>query len=153
MFLKSKDKIMRENFNKGLDIVLGLESRTTTNDPKDPGGLTVWGLSKKYNPEVYDGMPESEIEELYYRKYWKASGCDEAPFPLDICLFDGAVNPQDDKKLPGAGNKEILLQKPNDWKDFLFLRMVRYMKNSQRVYVLGHIQRIIKLYEQILSLN
>jgi hypothetical protein len=142
---------MKENFTKGLDIVLGLEKRTITNDPNDPGGLTIWGLSKKYNPEIYNGMSTDMIKDIYYRKYWKASGCDEAPYPMDICLFDGAVNPQDDKSLPGAGNKEILNQMTHKdcWQDFLFLRQVRYMKNSKKIYVLGHIQRIIKLFDQI----
>lgn len=140
---------MKESFEKGIDIVLGLEGKKTTNDPKDPGGLTVWGLSKKYNPEVYPGMPDAEIEAIYYRKYWQPAGCDIAPYPMDICLFDGAVNPQDDKTLPFAGNKEIMAQNPKTWQDFLFLRMVRYMKNSKREYVLGHIQRIIKLYDKL----
>jgi len=142
---------MKSSFDKALDIVLGLEGKVTTNDPRDPGGLTVWGLSKKYNPEVYDGMPESEIKDIYYRKYWQPAGCNEAEYPMDICLFDGAVNPQDDPDMPFAGNQEILAQKPADWKDFLFLRMVRYMKRSKKVYVLGHLQRIIKLYKQLTS--
>jgi len=96
-------------------------------------------------------MSESEIKNIFYKKYWLASGCNEAPYPMDICLFDGAVNPQDDKAHPYAGNKEILAQMTNrnDWKDFLFLRMDRYMRNSKREYVLGHLQRVIKLYTQL----
>mgnify|MGYP006921282715 CR=1 FL=1 len=140
---------MKENFNKGLDIVLGLEGKVTTNDPNDPGGLTIWGLSKRFNPEIYIGMSEAEIRDIYYRKYWVPAGCDIADYPMDICLFDGVVNPQNDPELPFAGNKEIMAQNPRDWKDFLFLRMVRYMKNSKKIYVLGHLQRIIKLYDKL----
>ena len=140
---------MKESFDRAIDIVIGLEGRKTTNDPNDPGGLTVWGLSARYNPEVYRGMPEAAIKDVYYRKYWKTSGCDIAPYPFDICLFDGAVNPQDDKTKPSAGNREIMLQNPRNWEAFLLLRMVRYMKNSKREYVLGHIQRIIRLFETI----
>jgi hypothetical protein len=144
---------MKENFAKGLDIVLGLEKRTTTNDPNDPGGLTIWGLSKKYNPEIYNGMPTDMIKDIYYRKYWQASGCNEAPYPMDICLFDGAVNPQDDKSLPGGGNQEILNQKPANWQEYCILRMQRYMRCSKPQFVKGHIFRVLILCDQIKKIS
>jgi hypothetical protein len=141
-----------DNFPIGLDIVLGLEQRVTTNDSNDPGGLTVWGLSQVYNPEVYDGMPEAEIKDIYYRKYWKAAGCNDAPFPMDIVLFDGCVNPQNDPDLPDRGNKELINLIPENWQDFLLMRMRRYMEHSQKVFVKGHLFRVVKLYDKIKEL-
>jgi|GEM_PF-2453115 len=134
---------MKENFDKAFNIVLDAEGRVTTNDPKDPGGLTVWGLSKVYNPEVHEGMTEQEIKDIYYKKYWLVSGCDTAEFPMDIILFDSAVNSQK------GGNKELLDMKPADWREFLIYRMQRYQKYSKDIYVKGHIFRVLNLYKQI----
>lgn len=141
---------MKDNFEKGFKVVTGLEGLEITNDLNDPGGLTICGLSKRYNPEIFVGMTFEAIKNIYYVKYWKATGCDDAEDKWDICLFDGAVNPQNDPSLPFSGNKEILVQNPLTWQDFLFLRMIRYMHNSKREYVLGHLQRILKLYQQLI---
>ena len=32
------------------DWLMGHESRTITNDPRDPGGQTCWGISRRYHP-------------------------------------------------------------------------------------------------------
>lgn len=37
-------------------------------------------------------LNEAEAKPLYYRYLWKPSGCDELPFAVALCLFDGLVN-------------------------------------------------------------
>lgn len=139
---------MRQSFEKAFVLTIGLEGKPT-DDPRDPGGFTIWGLSQRYNPEVNQNTTLEQAKAIYLQKYWIPAGCDEAPYPMDICLFDSQVNPQNDPKLPGGGNKEILMQNPENWQEYLLLRMVRYMENSKDVYVKGHIFRVLKFYKQI----
>jgi len=139
---------MRENFDQAFELTIGLEGKPT-NDPRDPGGFTIWGLSSRYNPGVSKSTTLAQAKEIYFGSYWVPAGCDDAPYPMDLCLFDSQVNPQNDPKLPGGGNQEIMNQKPENWQEYLLLRMVRYMKNSKDVYVKGHIFRVLRLFEQI----
>ena len=65
---------------------------------------------------------------------------------MDICLFDGMVNPQ------LGGNNEILEKNPGvSWSLFLLLRMLRYMKVSKDIHVKGHLFRCLKLCQAILD--
>jgi lysozyme family protein len=133
---------MRENFDKAFQLVIGLEGKPS-NDPDDPGGFTIWGLSQVYNPEVNEHTTIEQAKEIYLKKYWIPAGCDGVTSPMDICLFDGAVNPM------RGGNKELLTKNPENWQDFLLLRAVRYMKYSKDIYKKGHVFRVLKLFEQI----
>lgn len=139
---------MRDSFDEGFLNTIGLEGKPT-DDKNDPGGFTIWGLAKRYHPEISRSTPIEYAKKVYLEQYWIPQGCDEAPYPMDICLFDSAVNPQNDPKLPGAANRELLNQKPDDWHEYLLLRMVRYMNNSKDVYVKGHIFRVLRLFEAI----
>jgi hypothetical protein len=139
---------MRESFDKAFQLTIGLEGKPS-NDPNDPGGFTIWGLAKRYHPEIDRNTTIEYAKAIYLKEYWIPAGCDTAVFPLDICLFDSQVNPQNDPKLPGGGNQEILLQGPANWQEYNLLRMIRYMHNSKPVYVLGHIERVLRLSEQI----
>jgi lysozyme family protein len=139
---------MRSSFDEAFELTIGLEGGPS-DDPDDPGGFTIWGLSKRYNPGVSAATTLAEAKKIYLEKYWIPAGCDKVPSPMDICLFDSQVNPQNDPRLPGGGNQEILNQCPHNWQDYMMLRMVRYMKNSKPIYVLGHLQRVLRLYEKI----
>ncbi len=143
---------MKSSFNKAFEIVIGLEGNMT-NDPDDPGGFTIWGLASKYNPEVHIGMTINRAKEIYYEKYWVAAGCEVAPFPLDICIFDSNVNPQDHKKWRGNSMDELMNFHPENWQEYLILRMVRYSQCSKEKYVHGHLNRILKLYVKIKELQ
>jgi len=139
---------MRESFDQAFELTVGLEGGPS-NDPRDPGGYTIWGLASKYNSEVTPTMTIDAAKKIYLERYWIPAGCDNAPYPMDICLFDSQVNPQNDPKWNGGGNQEIMNQKPENWQEYLILRMVRYMRNSKDCYVKGHIFRVLKLYQQI----
>jgi len=134
---------MRLSFNKAFILIVGLEGGYS-NDPNDPGGETKYGISKRYNPDVdVKNLTLEGAKQIYLEKYWIPAGCDEAPYPMDICLFDGAVNPQK------GGNKELTKQEPENWQELLLLRAVRYMENSKPIYVKGHIFRVLKLFKSI----
>ena len=134
---------MRSSFDKAFVLIIGLEGGYS-NDPRDKGGATRYGISQKYNPEVdVETLTLEGAKAIYLQKYWIPAGCDEASYPMDICLFDGQVNPI------RGGNKEILAQNPGSWQEFLLMRAVRYMEHSQAVYVKGHVFRALRLFKQI----
>jgi len=140
---------MRNSFDKAFEMVIGLEGKYS-NDPDDPGGETKYGIAKKYHQdEDIKNLTLERAKEIYLNEYWVPSGCDVISFPMDICLFDSAVNPQNDPKLPGAGNKELLALNPQNWQDYQLLRMERYMRCSKDIYVKGHIFRVLKLTDKI----
>lgn len=151
---------MRKSFDKAFEITVGLEEKLSV-DPDDPGnyypdgspGFTIWGLSTKYNKGLSKDMSLIQAKDVYLFKYWIPAGCDEVEFPLDICLFDSQVNPQNDPKLPGGGNKEILNQNPKNWQEYNLLRMIRYMRCSDPKYVKGHIFRVLRLTNQLKELQ
>ena len=139
---------MRTSFGRGFELTIGLEGRPS-NDKNDPGGFTIFGLAKRWHPEINKDTTLEYAKSVYYEQYWKPAGCDEAVYPMDICLFDSQVNPQNDPKWPGGGNQEIMNQKPENWQDYNILRMTRYMRNSKPEYVKGHIFRVLNLSTQL----
>jgi hypothetical protein len=139
---------MRESFDKAFEITIGLEGKPT-NDPRDPGGFTIWGLASRYNSGISPATTLEDAKKIYLEKYWIPAGCDDVPYPMDVCLFDSQVNPQNDSKWNYGGNKEIINLHPENWHEYLILRMVRYMRNSKECYVKGHIFRVLRLYQKI----
>lgn len=142
---------MRENFDAAFELTIGLEGKMSC-DPNDPGRFTIWGLASRYHPEVTEHTTIEYAKKVYLEQYWIPAGCDEAPFPWDICLFDSAVNPQNDPNLPYSGNRELMELNPENWQDYQILRMERYMRRSNSRYVKGHIFRVLKLSAQIREL-
>jgi len=140
---------MRASFDKAFALTIGVEGGYS-NDKNDPGGETKYGISKRYHPtEDIKNLTIDRAKAIYLEEYWIPAKCDSAPYPMDVCLFDSQVNPQNDPRLPGGGNQEILNQNPHNWEAYMMLRMVRYMKNSKDIYVKGHIFRVLRLFEQL----
>lgn len=74
------------------DRVIGHEGGYV-NNPKDPGGETNFGISKRSYPnEDIAGMTLKRAREIYKRDYWDKCGCPMLPNPLDFQVFDAAVN-------------------------------------------------------------
>lgn len=63
------------------------------NDPRDSGGETKFGISKRaYPSEDIAALTLDRARFLYRRDYWGPAGCDAAPDVLKFDLFDMAVN-------------------------------------------------------------
>lgn len=91
---------------------------TYTNDPRDPGGPTKYGIALRYNRDAIpdknmDGvidakdvqlLEERDALDLYCDRYWKPNGCDTYPAPLAFLYADMVFN-------PGPGVTPKLLQK------------------------------------------
>ena len=67
------------------------------NHPKDPGGETNLGVTKRVYEE-WGGtkdMKDLEVEDvapIYRKNYWDRIKADELPSGLDLCVFDFGVN-------------------------------------------------------------
>lgn len=88
------------NFDNCLDVVLKHEGGFV-NHPKDPGGMTNLGITKK----VYEAWMKKPVTEeqmraltkqmvypIYKAKYWDLMKCDSMPKGIDLMLFDFGVN-------------------------------------------------------------
>lgn len=146
---------MRTSYETAVQLTLGLEGMSDKAVYVGDGcGLTKFGICEKWNPDVdVKNLTIAQAKEIYLKKYWIPAGCDDQPFPLDLCLFDSQVNPQNDPKLPGGGNQEILNLKPRNWQEYNIFRMQRYMRCSKPQFVKGHIFRVLNLCNEIVKLG
>ena len=85
---------MRENFESAIVNLKEWEGFKSL-DPDDPGGETVYGISRIYHPEMWvDGKPPTWTQaEAFYLALWIANGCDQLLSPVDWIHFDSCVNP------------------------------------------------------------
>lgn len=83
---------MRTNFEACLAQILKHEGGYV-NHPKDPGGETNMGISKRSYPhEDIKNMTRSRAAVIYKRDYWDPVRGDDLPQGLDLVAFDAAVN-------------------------------------------------------------
>lgn len=85
-----------ENYQTCLEMILHHEGGYV-NHPKDPGGETNLGVTKRVYEE-WGGtkdMKDLEVEDvapIYEKNYWGRMKCDDMPAGLDLCVFDFGVN-------------------------------------------------------------
>jgi lysozyme family protein len=79
-------------FNEAFEKLIGHEGGYV-NDPRDPGGETKYGISRRSYPgEIIRTMTLERAKEIYLRDYWGRAGCDAVPVDVRFDLFDMAVN-------------------------------------------------------------
>ena len=77
-------------FDTAFDRLLGHEGGYV-NHPKDPGGETNWGISKRSYPNVdIKNMTREQAAQIYLRDFWQPLG--DAPAAVKFQAFDFAVN-------------------------------------------------------------
>lgn len=87
---------MAESFDHCLKIILHHEGGYV-NHPKDPGGETNLGVTKRVYEE-WGGTKEmrdltvEDVAPIYEKNYWGRLKCDKLPVGLDLCVFDFGVN-------------------------------------------------------------
>lgn len=107
------------NFVKALTFTLSHEGGYV-NIPSDPGGETKWGISKRAHPTVdIRNLTEADAAQIYYDEYWVPSGCDGLDLPLQVAVFDTAVN-------CGVGRAKAWLKNFPDPHIFLQARRTHY---------------------------
>jgi lysozyme family protein len=96
------------NYDKCLETILHHEGGYV-NHPKDPGGETNLGVTKRVydewggNKNMKDLLVE-DVAPIYRKNYWDRMKCDDLPKGLDLCVFDFGVN-------AGTGRSAKYLQK------------------------------------------
>jgi len=83
---------MNSDLDKAFAWILKVEGGYV-NDPNDRGGETKYGISKKsYRKLDIKNLTKEQAKEIYYKDYWKKVGGDYLPYPLNLIVFDFAVN-------------------------------------------------------------
>lgn len=81
------------NFKACLEFTLSWEGGYS-NDPKDPGGETRFGISKRYHKDTdIKNLTREQAEAIYFSEYWLGSDACLLPWPYCLAVFDAAVNP------------------------------------------------------------
>jgi len=83
-------------FNEALEIILHHEGGYV-NHPKDPGGETNLGVTKRVYEEFggtkdMKDLTNEDVAPIYKKGYWDKTKCDDIPDGLNLCIFDFAVN-------------------------------------------------------------
>lgn len=64
-----------------------------SDDPRDPGGLTRWGISQAAYPDLdIASLTEERARAIFRRDYWDRCRCGELPQAVAIALADAAFN-------------------------------------------------------------
>jgi lysozyme family protein len=70
-------------------ILEGIQS----DDARDPGGLTKWGIAKASHPEInFDVFTKRYAREIYRHDYWNRMHIEDLPDILRLAVFDCGVN-------------------------------------------------------------
>lgn len=84
------------NFDEAFDRLIGNEGGYS-NNPADPGGETMWGMTAKVaRANGYQGamrdMPRDTAKAIYKTQYWDAARCGDIDGAIAFQVFDAAVN-------------------------------------------------------------
>ena len=89
---------MKTTFNAAMTILLGEEGGFAMLPGDEITNLGVqkstwedW-LERSVTMEDMKKLTRADVEPLYRKNYWEVAGCDDWPAPLDLCVFDFAVN-------------------------------------------------------------
>jgi len=79
-------------FETSIARLLGNEGGLVDN-PKDPGGLTQWGISQRSYPSLnIRALTREQAEAVYLHDFWMPIDADEMPDAIGFQLLDFAVN-------------------------------------------------------------
>lgn len=93
-------KLAADNFELALETILHHEGGYV-NHPKDPGGMTNLGVTKRVWDDWTGGdadedemraLTPEDVGPLYKKNYWDRIKGDDLPSGLDLAVFDWAVN-------------------------------------------------------------
>lgn len=92
---------MSARFERCLGFTLTWEG-LFVDSPSDPGGATLRGVTQRAYDRYRDRkgfarqavklMTDAEMRDIYLFDYWNGEACDKLPVPVDLSVFDTAVN-------------------------------------------------------------
>lgn len=86
--------MQKTDFDRAMDFVLKWEGGFVDH-PDDPGGATNYGISSAAHGLTYQQVKDLSIDQakkIYHQQYWLAAGCDKLDWPMNLIVFDTAVN-------------------------------------------------------------
>lgn len=140
---------MNDNFKKALKRILKHEGGYS-NDPRDSGGETNYGITKStartygYKGPMKD-IPMDVVERIYKAMYWDAMSCDSFEFAIAFHMFDAAVN-------HGLLNARKLIQRTVKVKDDGIIgpmSLAAIRKTPQLLFVNAFMAERISFYTKI----
>lgn len=85
------------DFDTAFQIVIGVEggyqspAQAVANN--DPGGETKYGICKRDNPTLdIANLTLDQAKQIYSDRYWAVVKGNQLPYPLNVFVFDSAVN-------------------------------------------------------------
>jgi len=106
-------------FDAAFNIVVNAEGGYV-NDPKDPGGETKYGISKRSYPQLdIANITLEQAKAIYLRDYWHELACELMPWEFALITFDCAVN-------QGVGVAKSISHATQNAEDFQAARALRY---------------------------
>lgn len=80
------------NFDQAFDRLISNEGGYV-NNPRDPGGETKFGISKRSYPALeIEALNREDARAIYLRDFWKRGRMDEYDGAISFQVFDAAVN-------------------------------------------------------------
>ncbi|HDK27099.1 MAG TPA: hypothetical protein ENG48_08445 [Candidatus Atribacteria bacterium] len=146
---------MKKDFDKAVKFTL-LREGFISDEPDDPGKLTIFGISSKWYPKEVTHLKklinEGKIDkakqyaiDFFYKEFWLKVNCDNLPYPFNLIIFDTAVN-------CGRSRARKFIDPYDDWRDYLFKR-IEYHASLKSINakksLRGWINRCVKLYRLI----
>lgn len=94
---KAKNKVVilanNGNFNRYVDKIIEFEGGLT-DDPNDLGGLTKYGIAKKFYPNLdIANLTIQQAKDIYYKDYWLATKSYLVHPQIQFLFFDSCVIP------------------------------------------------------------
>lgn len=139
------------SFEKSLEFVLRYEGGYV-NDPKDPGGETNFGISKRAHPNVdIKNLTKERAGEIYRDCYWEPTLCPSRPPAEALVVFDTAVN---------CGNKRAMrwAQSAEQFEHFIDEFLVRRAEHYASLptfnrFGRGWMRRLIAVHRAALAME
>lgn len=141
-------------FPEALAFVLAREGGLV-DDPADPGGRTNLGITQKTLDDWRHTHPEApaKVDDLtpdlaapiYHDRYWTSAGCDEIESPMNLVVFDTAVN-------MGPLRAVQWRSQAGDWQSYLWVRLGAYCdivrgRPASLKFLSGWCRRLIQLHD------
>lgn len=116
-----------------------------SNHPDDPGAETKYGISRRWHPEISEEkwacFSPDDAKEIYRSQYWDACGCNLLPYPLDVLVFDAAVQ-------HAPSDAVRMLKQSKNASDFIMIRMNYYTRlKGWSSFGRGWMRRLFRLHK------
>lgn len=129
------------DFDRCISFVLRMEGGLSEH-PSDPGGTTNYGISQRSFPHLdIKNLAREEAVEIYRTLYWDRADCDSLPWPMNLLVFDTAVN-------SGVGTATRWLRQHPTFNSYLANRLRFYTDlNTWGTFGKGWTRRMAALVE------